>query len=67
MNYYKIGEVTKIKGLSRDTPKYYGKIGLIKELEKDNPGRKKYSEKDIGKYAELRYAGDETSGERKKC
>ena len=85
MKYYKIGEVSEITELSRDTLRYYEKIGLIRQLEKDNSGRKKYSEKDIewieflkrlkttkmslkdiGRYAELRYAGDQTSGERKK-
>ena len=85
MKYYKIGEVSEITELSRDTLRYYEKIGLIRQLEKDNSGRKKYSEKDIewieflkrlkttkmslkdiGRYAELRYAGDRTSGERKK-
>ena len=85
MKYYKIGEASKITELSRDTLRYYEKIGLIRQLEKDNSGRKKYSEgdiawieflkrlkttrmslKDIGRYAELRYAGDQTSGERKK-
>ena len=85
MKYYKIGKVSQITGLSRDTLRYYEKIGLIRHLEKDESGRKKYSEKDIewieflkrlkttkmslkdiGKYADLRYEGDETSGERKK-
>ena len=85
MKYYKIGEVSEITELSRDTLRYYEKIGLIRHLEKDNSGRKKYSEKDIewieflkrlkatkmslkdiGRYAGLRYAGDRTSGERKK-
>ena len=85
MKYYKIGEVSQMTGLSRDTLRYYEKIGLIRHLEKDESGRKKYSEKDIewieflkrlkttkmslkdiGKYADLRYEGDETSGERKK-
>ena len=85
MKYYKIGEVSKKTELSRDTLRYYEKIGLIRQLEKDSSGRKKYSEvdiawieflkrlkttrmslKDIGRYAELRYAGDQTSGERKK-
>ena len=85
MKYYKIGEVSKRTGLSRDTLRYYEKIGLIRQLEKDESGRKKYSSsdidwieflkrlkttkmslQDIGRYAELRYAGDETSAERKK-
>ncbi|MCP1224670.1 MerR family transcriptional regulator [Sebaldella sp. S0638] len=85
MKYYKIGKVSQMTGLSRDTLRYYEKIGLIRHLEKDESGRKKYSEKDIewieflkrlkttkmslkdiGKYADLRYEGDETSGERKK-
>ena len=85
MKYYKIGEVSKKTELSRDTLRYYEKIGLIRQLEKDSSGRKKYSEvdiawieflkrlkttrmslKDIGRYAELRYDGDQTSGERKK-
>lgn len=47
MKYYRIGKVYEITGLSKDTLRYYEKIGLIKQLEKDNSGRKKYSERDI--------------------
>ena len=47
MKYYRIGKVSEITGLSKDTLRYYEKIGLIKQLEKDNSGRKKYSERDI--------------------
>ncbi len=47
MKYYKIGKVSQMTGLSRDTLRYYEKIGLIRHLEKDESGRKKYSEKDI--------------------
>ena len=35
MKYYKIGEVSKKTELSRDTLRYYEKIGLIIQLEKD--------------------------------
>jgi DNA-binding transcriptional MerR regulator len=84
MKYYKIGKVSEITGLSKDTLRYYEKNGLIRQLEKDDSGRKRYSERDIewieflkrlkttkmsvkdmARYAELRYAGEETSGERK--
>ena len=47
MKYYRIGKVSEITGLSKDTLRYYEKIGLIKQLEKDNSGRKKSSERDI--------------------
>ena len=84
MKYYKIGKVSEITGLSKDTLRYYEKNGLIRQLEKDDSGRKRYSERDIewieflkrlkttkmsvkdmARYAELRYAGEGTSEERK--
>ena len=47
MKYYRIGKISEMTGLSKDTLRYYEKIGLIKQLEKDDSGRKKYSEHDV--------------------
>lgn len=46
---YKIGEITKLTGLSADTLRYYEKYGLIKNISRSPSGIRLYSDKDISK------------------
>lgn len=43
----KIAEVSEKFGLTADTLRYYEKIGLMKEVEKDASGRRDYQEQDL--------------------
>ncbi len=46
---YKIGETSKITGLSADTLRYYEKFGLIPRITRNAGGVRLYSEKDISR------------------
>ncbi len=46
---YKIGETSKITGLSADTLRYYEKFGLIPRIARNAGGVRLYSEKDISR------------------
>lgn len=45
----KITEVSKKIGLSNDTLRYYEKIGLIDPIEKDESGRRYYTDDDLSR------------------
>ncbi|MBM7566252.1 MerR family transcriptional regulator [Paenibacillus sacheonensis] len=79
-----IQQVTKITGLSAHTLRYYEKISLIRDIEREGNGYRYYSEKDVEwlqflirlrdtgmpirdmqRFAELRYRGNETVAERR--
>ncbi|MDH5444347.1 MAG: heavy metal-responsive transcriptional regulator [Gammaproteobacteria bacterium] len=44
---YKIGDVANLSGLSVDTLRYYEKIGLLKNIFRNESGIRLYSDKDI--------------------
>ncbi len=43
----KIGEVSKITGLSYHTLRYYENIGLVRNIGRDDQGNRKYTDDDI--------------------
>jgi len=47
MAIYKIGEVSKILGLSADTLRYYEKIKLLPRVSRNASGIREYNDKDI--------------------
>lgn len=47
-NYYKIGEISKIYDIGRDSLMYYEKIGILNPF-RDNNGYRMYSIRDIWK------------------
>ena len=44
---YKIGEVTKLTGMSADTLRYYEKFGLLTNISRTESGIRQYDDKDI--------------------
>ncbi|HHH13630.1 MAG TPA: heavy metal-responsive transcriptional regulator [Thiolapillus brandeum] len=42
MSRYSIGEVARLTGLSRDTLRYYEKLGLLEQVARDSGGRRFY-------------------------
>lgn len=44
---FKIGEVTKITGMTADTLRYYEKFGLIANITRNSSGVRLYSEKNL--------------------
>lgn len=54
MPNYAIGEVTALAGVSRDTLRYYEKIGLLKAVSRSAAGHRRYSDADIER---LRFIG----------
>lgn len=46
-NLYTIRQVAEITGLSLHTLRYYEKIGLLKEVNRENNGYRQYTEADI--------------------
>jgi len=46
---YKIGEVTKLTGLSADTLRYYEKFGLLPNVSRNASGIRQYDDKDISR------------------
>jgi len=47
MTIYRIGEVTKLLGVSADTLRYYEKIKLLPRVSRTASGIREYSDKDI--------------------
>ncbi len=46
---YKIGDVTKLTGLSADTLRYYEKFGLLPKISRNTSGIRQYDKKDISR------------------
>ena len=46
---YKIGEVTKLTGISADTLRYYEKFGLLENIVRNESGIRQYDDKDISR------------------
>lgn len=46
---YKIGDITKLTGVSADTMRYYEKINLLTNIHRTNAGIRLYSDKDISR------------------
>ena len=46
---YKIGEVTKLTGMSADTLRYYEKFGLLANISRNESGIRQYDDKDISR------------------
>lgn len=44
---YKIGNITKMLGVSADTLRYYEKIGLLPRIQRNASGLREYSDQDI--------------------
>ncbi|CAN5147196.1 Zn(2+)-responsive transcriptional regulator [soil metagenome] len=51
---YSIGEVTDLAGVSRDTLRYYEKIGLLKPVARSAAGHRRYGSHDLER---LRFIG----------
>ncbi|MBI1425677.1 MAG: MerR family transcriptional regulator [Gammaproteobacteria bacterium] len=49
MAMFKIGEVTKLTGLSADTLRYYEKFGLLHNISRNTSGIRLYNEKDVSR------------------
>ena len=49
MAMFKIGEVTKLTGLSADTLRYYEKFGLLPNISRNTSGIRLYDEKDVSR------------------
>jgi len=47
MTTYRIGDITKILGLSADTLRYYEKIGLLSQVSRTDSGIRQYNDKNI--------------------
>lgn len=47
MRTYMIGEVTDLTAVPQDTLRYYEKIGLLKTVDRDVGGRRRYRERDL--------------------
>lgn len=47
MPSYRIGDITKMLGLSADTLRYYEKLGLLKNVSRTESNIRQYSEKNI--------------------
>jgi len=46
---YKIGDITKLTGVSVDTLRYYEKIGLLPNISRNASGIRQYDDKDISR------------------
>ncbi|MDH5407736.1 MAG: heavy metal-responsive transcriptional regulator [Gammaproteobacteria bacterium] len=46
---YKIGDITKLTGVSADTLRYYEKIKLLSNIQRNDAGIRLYSAKDISR------------------
>lgn len=46
---YKIGEVTKLIGITADTLRYYEKFGLLPNISRNASGIRQYDDKDISR------------------
>lgn len=44
---YSIGEVSELSGLSRDTLRWYEKIGLMGYIGRDHTGKRRFSRRDL--------------------
>ena len=53
---YKIGEVTKLTGLSADTLRYYEKLGVLSGVSRNAAGVRLYSDKNISTLKFIRRA-----------
>ncbi len=49
MNLYKIGDVTKLTGLSADTLRYYEKIQLLPRVARNASGLRQYDDRDLSR------------------
>jgi len=49
MILYKIGEVTKLIGMSADTLRYYEKFGLLANISRNESGVRQYDDKDLSR------------------
>ncbi len=49
MNLYKIGDVTKLTGLSADTLRYYEKIQLLPRVSRNASGVRQYDDRDLSR------------------
>lgn len=49
MSNYRIGEITKLLGLSADTLRYYEKIELLTNVYRTDAGIRQYDDKDISR------------------
>lgn len=49
MTIYRIGDVTKLIGLTADTLRYYEKIKLIPKVSRNASGIREYDDKDISR------------------
>jgi len=49
MNTYRIGDITKLLGLSTDTLRYYEKIKLLPKVSRTQSGIRQYDDKDISR------------------
>jgi len=49
MNTYRIGDITKLLGLSADTLRYYEKIRLLPKVSRTQSGIRQYDDKDISR------------------
>lgn len=45
---YSIGEAARISGLSRDTLRWYERIGLLDNVGRDSGGKRRFSDRDLG-------------------
>ena len=49
MSIYKIGEVTKLIGMTADTLRYYEKFGLLPNISRNESGVRQYDDKDLSR------------------
>ena len=54
--YYKIGEVSKLTGLTADTLRYYEKYGLLQKVSRNESGVRLYSDQDLSNLAFIKRA-----------
>ena len=47
MSHYAIGELAEASGLSRDTLRYYERLGLLQQVGRDPGGRRVYGERHL--------------------
>ncbi|WP_084531527.1 MerR family transcriptional regulator [Nocardia miyunensis] len=45
--HYSIGEVSELSGLTRDTLRWYERIGLLDSVGRDHAGKRRFSERDV--------------------
>ena len=56
MSLHSIGETARLTGLSRDTLRYYEKLGLLTEVGRDAAGRRLYGERHLATLGFIRRA-----------